>query len=309
MWHAPSTAFKGGGDTRFIQILSLRFRQTKRPNGLAVIETKGDHLNNPDDTKYKRDLLAFLSNNFAWDYSMPAGEMELVQDNGETVECALILMSNWNTELPAFLPPRLTSAELVSCTGKRSADPITNNPRFGNLTGMLKIPLGCCGLTQAKLPVLARLPLGHIDPQVAHPGRPGIRSCGCVKQHPKQRSRISASSPGVNRDPSASSVSSIRRIAAARSPAYMGTIRTGPSGFMPFSSANCWNRPPQPSPEPTSAPLTTSAYTSPPSASLAHSPARFQSWLSWVRKLSAVTSRLAETSVIRRNARLLRVSW
>ena len=70
---------------------------------IAVIETKGDHLNNPDDTKYKRDLLAFLSNNFAWDYSMPAGEMELVQDNGETVECALILMSNWNTELPAFL--------------------------------------------------------------------------------------------------------------------------------------------------------------------------------------------------------------
>ena len=72
-------------------------------NRIAVIETKGDQLANNLDTKYKEDLLAFLSDNFAWENCTPAGNLELVQDNGDTVECALILMSKWRTELPIFL--------------------------------------------------------------------------------------------------------------------------------------------------------------------------------------------------------------
>ena len=72
-------------------------------NRIAVIETKGDQLAHNLDTEYKDDLLAFLSDHFAWDTCVPAGEMELIQNNGDTVECALVLFSNWRTELPAFL--------------------------------------------------------------------------------------------------------------------------------------------------------------------------------------------------------------
>lgn len=69
---------------------------------ITVLETKGDQLDNLD-TAYKRDVLAFLSDNFAWDETVPAGELELVQNNGETVQGTLILMSEWRAKLPEFL--------------------------------------------------------------------------------------------------------------------------------------------------------------------------------------------------------------
>ncbi|MCY4225270.1 MAG: DEAD/DEAH box helicase family protein [Bacteroidetes bacterium] len=69
---------------------------------LRAIETKGDHLGN-DDTEYKRELLSFLSSNYAWDTSIPAGELELISDNGTTLHCELILMSEWKTRLPELL--------------------------------------------------------------------------------------------------------------------------------------------------------------------------------------------------------------
>ena len=70
---------------------------------IVVLETKGDHLDNPGDTKYKREVLSFLSSSFAWDDCAPAGELELVVNDGVTVQCALILMSEWKTKLPGFL--------------------------------------------------------------------------------------------------------------------------------------------------------------------------------------------------------------
>ena len=69
---------------------------------ITVLETKGDQLDNLD-TAYKRDVLDVLSENFAWDTTAPAGTLELVQDNGETVECTLILISEWQTKLPGYL--------------------------------------------------------------------------------------------------------------------------------------------------------------------------------------------------------------
>ena len=69
---------------------------------IVVIETKGDHLDNLD-TAYKREVLSFLSSSFAWDDCTPAGELELVVNDGVTVQCALILMSEWKTKLPQFL--------------------------------------------------------------------------------------------------------------------------------------------------------------------------------------------------------------
>ena len=69
---------------------------------MTVLETKGDQLDNAD-TAYKRDVLSVLSDNFAWDHSTPGGELELVTDTGETVECTLILMSEWESRLPDYL--------------------------------------------------------------------------------------------------------------------------------------------------------------------------------------------------------------
>ena len=71
-------------------------------NRLTVLETKGDQLDNLD-TAYKREVLTFLSDNFAWADYIPAGELELVQSNGETVQCTLILMSEWEAKLPDYL--------------------------------------------------------------------------------------------------------------------------------------------------------------------------------------------------------------
>jgi type III restriction enzyme len=51
----------------------------------------------------RREVLSFLSDNFAWDECTPAGELEVVTNNGETVRATLILMSEWQAKLPALL--------------------------------------------------------------------------------------------------------------------------------------------------------------------------------------------------------------
>ena len=68
------------------------------PSRITVLETKGDHLDN-GDTAYKRELLKVMSDCFAWDTTPTAGTLELVQ-NGETVECALIMFDQIRVELP-----------------------------------------------------------------------------------------------------------------------------------------------------------------------------------------------------------------
>ena len=69
---------------------------------ITILETKGDQLDNLD-TAYKREVLSFLSSSFAWDDCTPAGELELITSGGETVQCVLILMSEWKTKLPRIL--------------------------------------------------------------------------------------------------------------------------------------------------------------------------------------------------------------
>jgi type III restriction enzyme len=69
---------------------------------ITVLETKGDQLDNLD-TAYKRDVLKLMSDSFAWDTAVSAGTLELVKARGETVECTLILMSDWKTKLPKYL--------------------------------------------------------------------------------------------------------------------------------------------------------------------------------------------------------------
>ena len=77
-------------------------RNDEKGNRITVLETKGDHLDNLD-TAYKREILSLLSENFSWDEGIPAGELELMRKNGETVQCTLILMSEWKTKLPTYL--------------------------------------------------------------------------------------------------------------------------------------------------------------------------------------------------------------
>ena len=77
-----------------------------RPDGagnrITILETKGDQLDNLD-TAYKREMLSFLSDSFLWDDGIPAGELEFVRNNGDTVQCTLILMSEWKAKLPTYI--------------------------------------------------------------------------------------------------------------------------------------------------------------------------------------------------------------
>lgn len=68
---------------------------------LVVMETKGDHLQNPN-TDYKRSVLEFLTENFSWDQTVPAGQLQ-IELTGETVECALVLMQDVVGELPKLI--------------------------------------------------------------------------------------------------------------------------------------------------------------------------------------------------------------
>jgi type III restriction enzyme len=79
-------------------------RRSDKSRRVTVLETKADQLDNLD-AAYKRDLLDFLSTSFAWDTKVPAGTLELIKNTGETVECSLILMSEWRAKLPAHLTP------------------------------------------------------------------------------------------------------------------------------------------------------------------------------------------------------------
>ena len=71
-------------------------------NRITILETKGDQLDNLD-TAYKREMLSFLSDRFSWDDGVPAGELELVRNDGDTVQCTLILMSEWQAKLPTYI--------------------------------------------------------------------------------------------------------------------------------------------------------------------------------------------------------------
>jgi len=70
---------------------------------MTALETKGDQLAGNLDTAYKAELMKVLSEAFAHEDTTKAGEMEFVTEAGYTVDCALILMSEWRTKLPEYL--------------------------------------------------------------------------------------------------------------------------------------------------------------------------------------------------------------
>ncbi|HJS88289.1 MAG TPA: hypothetical protein VJ779_22800, partial [Acetobacteraceae bacterium] len=70
---------------------------------IVAIEAKGNQLAGNPDTNYKRALFELLSEAFAREQRTPAGTLQLVQTNGVTVECRMMLIDSWRAELPGLL--------------------------------------------------------------------------------------------------------------------------------------------------------------------------------------------------------------
>ena len=70
-----------------------------RTKQLVALETKGVFLDGTKDTEYKRALMKLLTENFDWDKTVKAGELEFEQ-NGARVSCDLVLLDEWQTVLP-----------------------------------------------------------------------------------------------------------------------------------------------------------------------------------------------------------------
>lgn len=67
---------------------------------MMVLEMKGKHLAGNDDTTYKQAVLNLMTEAFAVETTAKVGELELVIQEGTTVECDLVLMPEWKTKLP-----------------------------------------------------------------------------------------------------------------------------------------------------------------------------------------------------------------
>jgi type III restriction enzyme len=76
---------------------------------IRVWETKGDQLEGNLDTQYKRKVLEIASKHYRAEDGVKAGRLELVGRAGETVECDLVLMSEWKTEVSKRLRPNADS--------------------------------------------------------------------------------------------------------------------------------------------------------------------------------------------------------
>ena len=116
-WHRNvATAAKGYGIQgwkrgRIYPDFIFAARGDARGRRLVALETKGDHLQNPD-TDYKRELMRFLTSEFRWEEATEAGELRL-ENTGEVIECALILME----DIPTHLPDLIEGKHVVGTDG------------------------------------------------------------------------------------------------------------------------------------------------------------------------------------------------
>lgn len=77
----------------------------KRHDGrtrITVLETKGDQLDNLD-TAYKRDLMKTLTGHFERETGVIGQTLSVLSPDGEMIDCALILMSEWREKLHDYL--------------------------------------------------------------------------------------------------------------------------------------------------------------------------------------------------------------
>ena len=69
---------------------------------IMILETKGDHLDNPD-TRYKQKVLQACADAFTFENVTKQGDLELVIDENTTVCCDLIFEDKWETDLSKIL--------------------------------------------------------------------------------------------------------------------------------------------------------------------------------------------------------------
>ena len=77
--------------------------QGEHSQRLTVLEMKGQHLAGNDDTEYKKAVLRLMGESFAIENVAQVGELDLVEANGSTFACDLVLMPEWKTRLPELL--------------------------------------------------------------------------------------------------------------------------------------------------------------------------------------------------------------
>jgi len=81
---------------------------------------KGDQLEGNLDTTYKRKLLRTVSANYRVEEGIKAGKLELIGHAGEIVECDLVLMSEWKTEVLKALAQGDEAKENTAEVGARA---------------------------------------------------------------------------------------------------------------------------------------------------------------------------------------------
>lgn len=69
---------------------------------LVVLEMKGIHLSGNPDTVYKQAVLQLMTEAFSVEKVPRVGELELVVEDGTSMACDLVLMTEWKTRLPLF---------------------------------------------------------------------------------------------------------------------------------------------------------------------------------------------------------------
>ncbi len=78
--------------------LVVAVRQEGASERVLVLETKGQHLDNPD-SRYKRDLLDLLSGNYS---GQVVGDMALDLGDNRALHCELVLENDWQVRLAAL---------------------------------------------------------------------------------------------------------------------------------------------------------------------------------------------------------------
>jgi type III restriction enzyme len=110
-WHrnvARSNYFvQGWKRQRIFPDFIFAVQRGAKDDKLVVLEIKGEHLKGNDDTNYKRDVLHLMTDAFTYEEMARVGELDLQAQNGTEVICDLVMLSDWKTVLPTFLPPNV----------------------------------------------------------------------------------------------------------------------------------------------------------------------------------------------------------
>jgi type III restriction enzyme len=107
-WHrnvakAGNYALQGWRKNRVYPDFIFAHQKSGKKQRIVVWETKGDQLEGNLDSEYKRKLLDTMSECFSAEEVVRAGELELVDKDGASVICEMVLMSDWKAHIHATL--------------------------------------------------------------------------------------------------------------------------------------------------------------------------------------------------------------